>query len=64
MEIEKQELESNPKGEEKELVLIYRAKGIPLEEAKKLAADVIQNKEQAHQILVKEELGINTEDLE
>jgi len=35
-----------------------------VKEAKKLAAEVIQNKEQAHQILVKEELGINAEDLE
>jgi VIT1/CCC1 family predicted Fe2+/Mn2+ transporter len=64
IELEKEELEANPAGEEKELVLIYRAKGIELKEAKKLAAEVIQNKELAHQVLVKEELGINTEDLE
>lgn len=64
MDIEKEELENNPEGEEKELVLIYRSKGIPLEDAKKLASQVIQDKEQAHQILVKEELGISADDLE
>jgi vacuolar iron transporter family protein len=63
IELEKEELELHPEGEEKELVLIYRSKWIPLEESKRLAAEVIQNTQQAHHILVKEELGIDEEGL-
>ncbi|HOZ51260.1 MAG TPA: VIT1/CCC1 transporter family protein [Chitinophagaceae bacterium] len=63
MEIEMDELEHNPEGEEKELALIYITKGIPEEQARKMASDIISNKDHAHEILVKEELGINPEDL-
>lgn len=63
MEIEMQELEINPEAEEKELALIYRAKGIPKEQADKMAKEIIQDKEHAHEVLVKEELGINAEEL-
>ena len=63
MALEMEELEHNPEGEEKELALIYISKGIPEEQARKLAKDVIANKEHAHEVLVKEELGINPEDL-
>jgi VIT1/CCC1 family predicted Fe2+/Mn2+ transporter len=63
MQLEMDELEANPEGEEKELALIYLSKGIPDAQARKMAKDVISNKDQAHSILVKEELGINSEDL-
>ncbi|MEO6189480.1 MAG: VIT1/CCC1 transporter family protein [Saprospiraceae bacterium] len=63
MNLEMEELENNPEGEEKELALIYMTKGINEEQAKKMAKDIISNKEQAHEILVREELGINVEDL-
>lgn len=63
MDLEMEELETNPEGEEKELVLIYISKGIPEEQAKEMAKSIIANKEQAHEILVKEELGINAEEL-
>lgn len=63
MELEMEELETNPEGEEKELALIYLSKGIPEAQSKLMAADIIANKEHAHEILVKEELGINAEDL-
>ncbi|MBK8518990.1 MAG: VIT1/CCC1 transporter family protein [Saprospiraceae bacterium] len=63
MALEMEELEVNPDGEEKELALIYRSKGVPIEQAKKMAADIIQNKEEAHTFLVREELGINTEEI-
>ena len=62
--LEKEELEINPEGEQKELELIYRAKGLTKKEAARIASEIMQNKEQAHHILVKEELGINTEDLQ
>jgi vacuolar iron transporter family protein len=63
MQLEMNELEINPEGEEKEIALIYQAKGIPQEQARKMASDIISNKENALAILVKEELGINVEDL-
>jgi len=61
--LEMDELETNPDGEEKELALIYITKGIPEEQAKQMAKEIILNKDYAHEILVKEELGINSEDL-
>jgi VIT1/CCC1 family predicted Fe2+/Mn2+ transporter len=63
MELEMEELETNPEGEEKELALIYYSKGIPEEQAKQMAKEVMTNKDKAHKILIKEELGINVEDL-
>ena len=63
MAIEMEELETNPENEQKELELIYRAKGIPAEQAKEMAAAIINDKEHAHELLVKEELGINAEEL-
>ncbi|MBK9508234.1 MAG: VIT1/CCC1 transporter family protein [Cytophagaceae bacterium] len=64
MELEMAELEHNPKGEQKELELIYLAKGFSEEEASKMAFEAMQDKDKAHKILVKEELGLNTEELE
>jgi vacuolar iron transporter family protein len=63
MQIEMEELETNPEGEMKELALIYMAKGIPEEQAYEMAADIMQDKAHAHEVLVKEELGINAEEL-
>jgi VIT1/CCC1 family predicted Fe2+/Mn2+ transporter len=63
IQLEQEEFETSPEGEEKELVLIYIAKGIPEEQAKKMAAELMQNKEQAQAVLIKEELGINPEEL-
>ena len=62
MQLEMEELETNPDSEEKELALIYRAKGISDEESRRIAHDVISDKSHAHQVLVREELGINSED--
>lgn len=64
MDLEMEELETNPEGERQELILIYRAKGIPEDQASEMATDIIQDKEKAHAVLVKEELGINPEELE
>jgi VIT1/CCC1 family predicted Fe2+/Mn2+ transporter len=63
MELEKDELENNPDGEEKELALIYMSKGISEHESKRMASEIIKDKDKAHEVLVKEELGINAEDL-
>jgi VIT1/CCC1 family predicted Fe2+/Mn2+ transporter len=63
MQLEMEELETNPEGEEKELALIYISKGIPESQAIKMAHEIMNNKDHAHEILIKEELGINPEDL-
>jgi Uncharacterized membrane protein len=63
MAIEMDELETNPEGEERELALIYIAKGIPEPQALAMASDLMKDKSQAHAVLVKEELGINEEEL-
>lgn len=63
MQLEMDELESNPEGEQKELALIYITKGIPEEQAHKMAADVMLDKTAAHEVLTREELGINPEEL-
>jgi VIT1/CCC1 family predicted Fe2+/Mn2+ transporter len=63
MQLEMEELETNPEGEEKELALIYISKGIPEEQAMKMAHEIMTNKDHAHEILIKEELGIYPEDL-
>ena len=63
MSIEMDEIENNPEGEIKELVLIYMAKGIPEVHAKEMAREIMKDKFHAHEVLVKEELGINPEEL-
>jgi VIT1/CCC1 family predicted Fe2+/Mn2+ transporter len=63
MELEMDELETNPEGEKEELALIYIAKGIPESQAHQMAAEIMKDKNQAHKILVEEELGINAEEL-
>jgi VIT1/CCC1 family predicted Fe2+/Mn2+ transporter/rubrerythrin len=57
--IEKEELEMSPKEEEEELSLIYQAKGIPEQEASRLAQRIIQNPKTAIDTLAREELGLD-----
>lgn len=64
MAIEMEEIETNPEGEEKELALIYMAKGIPEDQANNMASEIMKDKSHAHKVLVKEELGINVDELE
>jgi VIT1/CCC1 family predicted Fe2+/Mn2+ transporter len=63
MQLEMDELETNPEGERKELKLIYMAKGIPEDQAIEIVDELMKDKNLAHQVLVKEELGINAEEL-
>jgi VIT1/CCC1 family predicted Fe2+/Mn2+ transporter len=62
--LETTELEASPEEEEMELALLYQAKGMTLEEAKKLAKKAFETKESAIETLITEELGINKEELE
>jgi vacuolar iron transporter family protein len=63
MQIEMDELEANPEGEMKELALIYMAKGIPEAQAYNMSSEIMKDKNHAHEVLVKEELGINAEEI-
>jgi VIT1/CCC1 family predicted Fe2+/Mn2+ transporter len=57
--VEAAELEQFPDEERGELVLIYRAKGIPREEADALADQIMERPETALDTLAREELGID-----
>lgn len=61
--MEKQELEMSPKEEEEELSLIYQAKGIPEQEASRLAHRIIANPKTAIDTLAREELGLDPSEL-
>lgn len=63
MQLEMDEIETNPEGEERELALIYLSKGIKESQAKEMAKEIMLSKDKAHEVLIKEELGINPEDL-
>jgi VIT1/CCC1 family predicted Fe2+/Mn2+ transporter len=61
--LEKEELEADPEQERKELALIYRAKGLGVEEAEALSARIISDRGVALETLAREELGLNPEAL-
>lgn len=61
--IEKQELAEYPEEEQEELSLIYQARGVPKEEANKLAKIMIDNPDTGLNALAREELGLNPDDL-
>src|SRR5205807_1764569 len=56
---EKQELEETPDAERKELALIFQAKGLPREDAQRVATDLMRDKRAALDTLAREELGID-----
>lgn len=60
---EAEELAAVPAEEQEELSLIYQAKGFSREEAAQIAARVIGDKDSALDTLVREELGINPDEL-
>lgn len=60
---EAEELAAVPEEEREELALIYQAKGFSSDEAHRIAARVIDDKDSALDTLVREELGINPDDL-
>lgn len=60
---EKHELETMPDEEKEEMVLIYQAKGLSEEQARALADRLMANKDSALDTLVREELGIDPDEL-
>jgi VIT1/CCC1 family predicted Fe2+/Mn2+ transporter len=61
--IEREELKEYPEEEKDELALIYEARGVPKEDARKIANLMIDNPNTGLNTLVREELGLNPEDL-
>jgi VIT1/CCC1 family predicted Fe2+/Mn2+ transporter len=63
IDLEMEELEASPEEEKKELVLLYQAKGMGIEEARKLAEKVFEDPKTAREAIITEELGIDQEEL-
>jgi VIT1/CCC1 family predicted Fe2+/Mn2+ transporter len=61
--IEQREVEEVPDEEEEELALIYEAKGLSTEQAKRLAAQIMSDQATALDTLSREELGIDPEEM-
>lgn len=60
---EADELEHTPDAEEHELRLIYRAKGLDSDEARRVAAQLMRDKDHALDALTREELGLDPAEL-
>ena len=60
---EKDELERYPEEEAEELALIYAARGVPIEEARHMAGHLVKDPEKALDVLTREELGLNPDEL-
>jgi len=63
IQMEQTELETSPLEEMMELSLIYQSKGIAKDTAEEMAKKVLENKDTALDTLVREELGIDKEEL-
>jgi vacuolar iron transporter family protein len=63
IDIEKSELEHAPEEEIEEIALIYEAKGLPRPQAEALAKQMMANKDTALDTMVREELGIDPDEL-
>lgn len=63
IEIERRSIAENPKGEQKELQAIYERRGLPAEQAERVAADLMSDPEIALDVHTREELGVDPESL-
>ncbi len=63
LDIEKQEIAEVPEEEAEELALFYQAKGMSADQARALAARIMEDAEAALSTLAREELGIQPEEL-
>lgn len=63
IDLEMEEMEASPEEEKKELVLLYQAKGMSIEEARKLADKAFEHPDTAIDAIITEELGIDKEEL-
>jgi VIT1/CCC1 family predicted Fe2+/Mn2+ transporter len=63
IDLERRELAESPQEEAGELALIYRQKGLSAEQAARTTSELLKNPEAALDTLVREELGLDPEDL-
>lgn len=63
IEMEARELREKPEEEQKELELIYRAKGLGKEQAQQVAAQIMSDPKTALDTLAREELGLDPDEL-
>ncbi|HEU0030549.1 MAG TPA: VIT1/CCC1 transporter family protein [Kofleriaceae bacterium] len=63
LEVERDELAAAPEEEREELQLIYEAKGIPKHEAKQLSKSLLRDQGAALDVLAREELGLDPDEL-
>jgi VIT1/CCC1 family predicted Fe2+/Mn2+ transporter len=61
--LERDELSQYPEEEAEELALIYQARGVPIEQARQTANELIKDPTHALDTLAREELGLNPDDL-
>jgi VIT1/CCC1 family predicted Fe2+/Mn2+ transporter len=61
--LEAAEIEERPEEELEELVLLYRAKGLPADQARRLAEQIMSDRSVALDTLAREELGLDPEAL-
>jgi vacuolar iron transporter family protein len=61
--LERDELHEYPEEEAEELALIYQARGMHLEEARRVSRELVKNEDTALDALAREELGLNPDDL-
>jgi VIT1/CCC1 family predicted Fe2+/Mn2+ transporter len=63
MALEREELAEYPEAEAEELALIYNARGMDMDEARRMSTALLSRPEQALDVLAREELGLNPDDL-
>ena len=61
--LEREEVAEYPEEEAEELALIYEARGVDIEKAREVSRALLANPEQALDVLSREELGLNPDDL-
>jgi VIT1/CCC1 family predicted Fe2+/Mn2+ transporter len=61
--LERQELEDDPEGERNEVGIIFRAKGLSVEDSERIADHIMAQPEVALDLMAREELGLNPDDL-
>ncbi len=61
--LEREELREYPEEEAEELALIYQARGVDLEQARAVSQALLAHPEKALDVLAREELGLNPDDL-
>jgi len=61
--LEAEELRDDPEAEAEELALIYRAKGLDVEEAERVATMIMKDRDAALDTMAREELGLDPDEL-